>query len=109
MNMTAQLTVSLFAGVRFMHFERCRLWSFKNNWNNAHVCVEDLASAGFYRPDEDECGSKQEWTDLVRCHFGGCQLFSWEEGDHPWTEHMKHFPLCPFINGDVTTNIPLSA
>lgn len=98
----------IFPWVHLMQFERCRLWTFKNNWSNVYVHPEDLALAGFYRPSEDVCGSKQGPSDLVECYFGGCRLFGWDDGDHAWSEHVKHFPHCPFILGGATTNVPLA-
>lgn len=64
-----------------------RKLSFKN-WSSPHVTPDELANSGFYYTGE---------SDRVKCAFCHGQLHSWQDGDDPKTEHIKHFPGCSFV------------
>lgn len=48
----------------------------------------EMADAGFYYTGQ---------ADLVRCFYCRGGLRTWERSDHPWVEHGRWFPRCPFI------------
>ncbi|MCL4133167.1 UNVERIFIED_CONTAM: hypothetical protein GTU68_000596, partial [Idotea baltica] len=80
-------------------FETIRLSTF-DTWAVPFVGKEELAKAGlFYLRSKD----------LVQCFFCKGVIGYWEEGDEPFKEHRKHFPRCPFVRGDYTSNVPKEA
>nr|XP_033324348.1 baculoviral IAP repeat-containing protein 6 [Megalopta genalis] len=46
--------------------------------------------------------------DRVMCFTCNVCLVCWEPKDEPWSEHERHSPVCPFIKGEYTQNVPLS-
>ncbi|KAF7662811.1 hypothetical protein LDENG_00225600 [Lucifuga dentata] len=81
-----------------MRSERARLRTFQNWPPDAPVTSGDLAKSGFFF-----LGS----GDKVQCFCCGGILRSWVHGDHPGSEHKRHFPTCSFILGRAVGNIPL--
>lgn len=62
---------------------------------------ENMAKAGFYY------SALKDNDDRALCFACTVTLVCWEPSDSPWTEHGRHSPLCPFIKGDFTENVPL--
>lgn len=46
--------------------------------------------------------------DHVACIFCRGIVGAWEEGDEPLSEHKKHFPHCPFVQGRYCGNVKAS-
>lgn len=44
--------------------------------------------------------------DKVRCVYCGGNLRDWEDGDHPFTEHKRWYPTCPFVSIITQYGIP---
>ena len=58
----------------------------------------ELAKDGFYYlRTYDHCA----------CVFCRGIVGAWEKGDVARAEHQRHFPTCPFINGEAVGNIPI--
>ena len=36
-------------------------------------------------------------TDIVRCHFLGLKMATWEDEDTAWAEHSKPQPNCQIV------------
>lgn len=88
-----------------MNSEQARFESFKY-WPVTHKSPSELAKDGFYYiQDQDVCGNMV--ADIVRCNFCFQALGHWEETDSIREEHKKHSPICPFINGQATNNVPI--
>ncbi|NP_001082290.1 baculoviral IAP repeat-containing protein 7-A [Xenopus laevis] len=68
--------------------ERDRLDSFRNWPMYAHGNPEHLAGSGFFYTGH---------RDNVKCFHCDGGLRNWEQGDDPWTEHAKWFPMCDFL------------
>ncbi|XP_053391129.1 inhibitor of apoptosis protein-like [Mercenaria mercenaria] len=64
-----------------------RLSSF-TNWCPDVMDPEQLAEAGFYYTDVQDC---------VRCFFCGGGMKNWENGDNAWIEHARWFPDCAYV------------
>ncbi|XP_053396732.1 baculoviral IAP repeat-containing protein 2-like [Mercenaria mercenaria] len=64
-----------------------RLLSF-TNWCQDVMDPEQLAEAGFYYTDVQDC---------VRCFFCGGGMKNWENGDNAWIEHARWFPNCAYV------------
>ena len=47
----------------------------------------------------------QGLDDVVRCVFCTKYIRDWEKHDHPFTEHQKLQPFCPFVQGHNVGNI----
>lgn len=63
---------------------------------------DQMAQAGFYyNPNEPG-------DDRAMCFTCNVCLVSWEKGDEPWSEHERHSPVCPFVKGEYTENVPLA-
>lgn len=69
-------------------------------WPVEFVSKDELAKAGFFY---------LRTRDLVQCFFCKGIIGYWECGDRPFTEHEKHFPSCPFVQGMLTSNVPYVA
>lgn len=68
--------------------ESARITSFKN-WSCSYVKPCELARAGFYSINDDDC---------VRCAFCAISINKWEKGDDPMKEHKKWSPNCSIFN-----------
>ncbi|KAG1647687.1 Baculoviral IAP repeat-containing protein 7-B [Nymphon striatum] len=84
--------------VNRFHKESERLKTFENGWTST-VDPSKLAQAGFYN---------MFTMDKVQCAFCYGIVGNWEEQDDPLTEHVRHFPLCPFLLRIDTLNVPIS-
>lgn len=87
--------------LKSMESERERLKSFFHPtrlWRKQHVTPTRLAKYGFFYMMRD---------DRVQCVFCGGAIQDWELGDNELEEHLKHFPLCPFIKGSKVNNVPI--
>ncbi|GAB5577005.1 baculoviral IAP repeat-containing protein 3 [Prionailurus iriomotensis] len=71
---------------RAMEAEEARLHSFKS-WPLTFPLPEQLARAGFYYLGPG---------DKVACFACGGRLSNWEPDDDALSEHLRHFPFCPF-------------
>jgi baculoviral IAP repeat-containing protein 6 (apollon) len=68
------------------------------------VLPDSLAQAGFYhQPSQIGVGD-----DRTICFVCNLCLVAWEQSDQPWSEHERHSPICHFVRGEITENIPLS-
>ena len=81
-----------------LRYERERLATFID-WPVKWLSPECLAKEGFYYlRDCDHCS----------CVFCRGVVGSWETGDIPSREHVRHFPRCPFIRNQPVGNIPIT-
>lgn len=62
-----------------------------------------MAQAGFYHQ------SSESGDDRAMCFTCSVCLVCWEKTDEPWSEHERHSPDCPFLKGEYTQNVPLTA
>ena len=46
-------------------------------------------------------------NDQIQCTFYANVVGNWGEGDVPKDEHMKHFKICPFVQGVDVGKIPV--
>uniref|UniRef100_V9KD44 RING-type E3 ubiquitin transferase n=1 Tax=Callorhinchus milii TaxID=7868 RepID=V9KD44_CALMI len=83
-----------------MYSEEIRLQTFQNWPSYSTLAPVELARAGFYYTGTE---------DRVACFACGEKLSNWEPGDHPMSEHRRHFPFCPFVLGNHEGNIPMSS
>lgn len=67
-----------------LSLESDRLKTF-DNWPVSFINKNELASAGFYYTQVD---------DRVICYYCNVEVGSWEMGDDPAAEHLKHSPNC---------------
>ncbi len=81
-----------------MKSEQERLETFKNWPNGAAISGSDLARAGFFYSSRG---------DRVQCAFCKNFLRNWEAGDDAMIEHKRHFPRCPFVQGQDVGNIEI--
>ncbi|KAL0630046.1 Baculoviral IAP repeat-containing protein 3 [Plecturocebus cupreus] len=70
-----------------MNNEKARLLTFQT-WPLTFLSPTDLAKAGFYYLGPG---------DRVACFACGGKLSNWEPKDDAMSEHLRHFPKCPFI------------
>ncbi|KAK2101210.1 Baculoviral IAP repeat-containing protein 3 [Saguinus oedipus] len=70
-----------------MNNEKDRLLTFQT-WPLTFLLPADLAKAGFYYIGPG---------DRVACFACGGKLSNWEPKDDALSEHLRHFPKCPFI------------
>uniref|UniRef100_A0A2K6UCX8 Baculoviral IAP repeat containing 3 n=1 Tax=Saimiri boliviensis boliviensis TaxID=39432 RepID=A0A2K6UCX8_SAIBB len=70
-----------------MNNEKARLLTFQT-WPLTFLSPADLAKAGFYYVGPG---------DRVACFACGGKLSNWEPKDDAMSEHLRHFPKCPFI------------
>ncbi|XP_022249892.1 putative inhibitor of apoptosis isoform X2 [Limulus polyphemus] len=85
-NCTLNLNASF--SLKDMKVESKRLETFQNGWPLSFIKPEDLANAGFFYVGI---------SDKVQCPFCQGIVSSWEEGDDPLKEHVRHFPCCSFV------------
>ena len=81
---------------QLMSSEWTRLRSFRD-WSVSYVSKESLAQAGFFHLNGDR----------VMCAFCRGVISNWEPGDRPLTEHVRHFPRCPFMMEEDVGNHPI--
>ena len=84
-----------------LYSEKKRLDTFKGKWlTSYHVTATDLARNGFYYLGPH---------DKVKCVFCLRTLRGWDPGDNVEEEHRRHYPNCPFVNGEtIAQNIPMN-
>ncbi|KAE8601567.1 hypothetical protein XENTR_v10013719 [Xenopus tropicalis] len=63
---------------------------------------DPMAQAGFYHQPASS------GDDRAMCFTCSVCLVCWEPTDEPWSEHERHSPICPFVKGEHTQNVPLS-
>ncbi|XP_013418147.1 E3 ubiquitin-protein ligase XIAP-like [Lingula anatina] len=68
--------------------ELTRMQTFANFPDSCSVRPSELAKVGFFY-----LGT----SDIVKCAYCGGKIGSWSRGDDAFGEHLKHFPLCPFV------------
>uniref|UniRef100_A0A8D2D0I8 RING-type E3 ubiquitin transferase n=1 Tax=Sciurus vulgaris TaxID=55149 RepID=A0A8D2D0I8_SCIVU len=70
-----------------MNTEKARLLTYQT-WPLTFLSPTDLAKAGFYYIGPG---------DRVACFACGGKLSNWEPKDDAMSEHLRHFPNCPFV------------
>jgi len=70
--------------------------------SNTVALPDQMAQAGFYHQPSSS------GEDRAMCFTCNVCLVCWEKTDEPWSEHERHSPLCPFVKGEYTQNVPLS-
>lgn len=89
---------------RYMCSEATRRATF-NEWPHMDykwVLPDALAQAGFYHQPA------HPGDDRTICFVCDLCLVAWEQHDQPWSEHERHSPICQFVRGELTENVPLS-
>uniref|UniRef100_A0A6V7KQN5 Uncharacterized protein n=1 Tax=Bracon brevicornis TaxID=1563983 RepID=A0A6V7KQN5_9HYME len=76
------------------HCLKIRLDSYKD-WPTSFISPERLAAAGFYYTGED---------DHVKCYECGIEIFDWDEGDDPISDHQRWRPACRFLRQNISTD-----
>jgi len=79
-----------------LRHEAARLATFTNFPTNSPVTPSALAKAGFFYKGP---------RDRVQCAFCRQHLRNWVPGDDPMSEHRRHMPNCPFVNGVAHGNV----
>ncbi|XP_055971072.1 baculoviral IAP repeat-containing protein 3-like isoform X1 [Sorex fumeus] len=79
-----------------MDTEKARLLTF-GTWPLSFLSPEDLAKAGFYYIGPG---------DRVACFACGVKLSNWEPKDDAMSEHLRHFPNCPFLKKQLHAAAP---
>nr|XP_019829719.1 PREDICTED: baculoviral IAP repeat-containing protein 3 [Bos indicus] len=74
-----------------MNTEKARLLTFQM-WPLTFLSPTDLAKAGFYYIGPG---------DRVACFACGGTLSNWEPKDDAMSEHLRHFPNCPFLGNQL--------
>ncbi|KAM9220016.1 baculoviral IAP repeat-containing protein 3 isoform 2-T2 [Dugong dugon] len=74
-----------------MNTEKARLLTFQM-WPLTFLSPTDLAKAGFYYIGPG---------DRVACFACGGKLSNWELKDDAMSEHLRHFPTCPFLENQL--------
>ncbi|XP_057347160.1 baculoviral IAP repeat-containing protein 3 isoform X2 [Manis pentadactyla] len=74
-----------------MNTEKARLLTFQM-WPLTFLSPADLAKAGFYYIGPG---------DRVACFACGGKLSNWEPKDDAMSEHLRHFPKCPFLENQL--------
>uniref|UniRef100_A0A673TX67 Baculoviral IAP repeat containing 3 n=1 Tax=Suricata suricatta TaxID=37032 RepID=A0A673TX67_SURSU len=74
-----------------MQTEEARFHTFQG-WPLALPPPEQLARAGFYYLGPG---------DKVACFTCGGRLSNWEPDDDALSEHLRHFPFCPFVESQL--------
>lgn len=89
---------------RYMCSEAARRATF-NEWPHMDykwVLPDALAQAGFYHQPA------HPGDDRTICFVCDLCLVAWEQHDQPWSEHERHSPICQFVRGELTENVPLA-
>ncbi|XP_008048328.1 baculoviral IAP repeat-containing protein 3 [Carlito syrichta] len=84
-NQDSALRTSPYHGA--MNTEKARLRTYQM-WPLTFLSPTDLAKAGFYYIGPG---------DRVACFACGGKLSNWEPKDDAMSEHLRHFPRCPFL------------
>ncbi|CAG5125141.1 unnamed protein product [Candidula unifasciata] len=92
---------SLHSVDKALYHEVNRLKTFEGNWSDSYfVQPTELARNGFF------CVGL---GDKVKCVFCLKTLWNWEPGDSVELEHQKHYPNCPFVQGNCNhLNVPIN-
>ncbi|XP_070142867.1 dual E2 ubiquitin-conjugating enzyme/E3 ubiquitin-protein ligase BIRC6 isoform X3 [Drosophila kikkawai] len=87
-----------------MHSEALRRQTFEKwpHMDYKWALPDQMAQAGFYHQPSSS------GEDRAMCFTCNVCLVCWEKTDEPWSEHERHSPLCPFVKGEYTQNVPLS-
>ncbi|XP_015009950.2 baculoviral IAP repeat-containing protein 6 isoform X4 [Drosophila erecta] len=87
-----------------MHSEAVRRQTFEKwpHMDYKWALPDQMAQAGFYHQPSSS------GEDRAMCFTCNVCLVCWEKTDEPWSEHERHSPLCPFVKGEYTQNVPLS-
>ncbi|XP_070137301.1 dual E2 ubiquitin-conjugating enzyme/E3 ubiquitin-protein ligase BIRC6 isoform X1 [Drosophila bipectinata] len=87
-----------------MHSESVRRQTFEKwpHMDYKWALPDQMAQAGFYHQPSSS------GEDRAMCFTCNVCLVCWEKTDEPWSEHERHSPLCPFVKGEYTQNVPLS-
>mmetsp|Transcript_31101 Transcript_31101/g.50320 ORF Transcript_31101/g.50320 Transcript_31101/m.50320 type:complete len:195 (+) Transcript_31101:74-658(+) len=87
-----------------MNSEINRLKSF-TSWPEhlKSVTPSVLSNAGFFH------APTHEFNDRTKCFSCGIVLVGWAKEDDAMSEHRKHSPKCPYVQGSPCGNIPLTA
>lgn len=79
-----------------MSAEKARLHTFQT-WPLTFLSPAELAKAGFYYVGPG---------DRVACFACGVKLSNWEPKDDALSEHLRHFPSCPFLESQMQDASP---
>ncbi|XP_054725362.1 baculoviral IAP repeat-containing protein 6 isoform X3 [Anastrepha obliqua] len=87
-----------------MHSEAVRRHTFEKwpHMDYKWALPDQMAQAGFYHQPSSS------GEDRAMCFTCSVCLVCWEKTDEPWSEHERHSPMCPFVKGEYTQNVPLS-
>uniref|UniRef100_W8AIN7 Dual E2 ubiquitin-conjugating enzyme/E3 ubiquitin-protein ligase BIRC6 n=1 Tax=Ceratitis capitata TaxID=7213 RepID=W8AIN7_CERCA len=87
-----------------MHSEAVRRQTFEKwpHMDYKWALPDQMAQAGFYHQPSSS------GEDRAMCFTCSVCLVCWEKTDEPWSEHERHSPMCPFVKGEYTQNVPLS-
>ncbi|KAL9897854.1 dual E2 ubiquitin-conjugating enzyme/E3 ubiquitin-protein ligase BIRC6-like isoform 3-T4 [Glossina fuscipes fuscipes] len=87
-----------------MHSEAVRRQTFEKwpHMDYKWALPDQMAQAGFYHQPSSS------GEDRAMCFTCNVCLVCWEKTDEPWSEHERHSPMCPFVKGEYTQNVPLS-
>ncbi|XP_049813806.1 baculoviral IAP repeat-containing protein 3-like [Schistocerca nitens] len=64
------------------------------NWYKELLQSEELAHAGFYRPNRQH---DDDDDDTVKCIYCETEQSEWQLGKDPLVRHLCHSPKCPFV------------
>ncbi|KAM7359256.1 BIR repeat containing ubiquitin-conjugating enzyme isoform 2-T2 [Cochliomyia hominivorax] len=87
-----------------MHSEAIRRQTFEKwpHMDYKWALPDQMAQAGFYHQPSSS------GEDRAMCFTCNVCLVCWEKTDEPWSEHERHSPMCPFVKGEYTQNVPLA-
>lgn len=87
-----------------MHSEAVRRQTFEKwpHMDYKWALPDQMAQAGFYHQPSSS------GEDRAMCFTCNVCLVCWEKTDEPWSEHERHSPMCPFVKGEYTQNVPLA-
>jgi len=92
-------------------YNRLKSFAFWTKSKNPHVTPVSLVKAGFYHQPKFESNVQNLLVGQDRCVCFSCKLAvsEWDTKDTPWKEHSQLKPLCAFVQGKMTNNVPLAA
>ncbi|XP_037827973.1 baculoviral IAP repeat-containing protein 6 isoform X2 [Lucilia sericata] len=87
-----------------MHSEAVRRQTFEKwpHMDYKWALPDQMAQAGFYHQPSSS------GEDRAMCFTCNVCLVCWEKTDEPWSEHERHSPMCPFVKGEYTQNVPIA-